>query len=50
LAAWARSVEIHPQTACVWVREDRMPLLFRRLTSGTILVDVAPALLAMGAW
>jgi putative resolvase len=41
LAAWARLVGVHPQTAYVWVREDRMPVPFRRLPSGTILVDVA---------
>jgi putative resolvase len=41
LAAWARSVGVHPQTAYAWVREDRMPVPFRRLPSGTILVDVA---------
>jgi putative resolvase len=40
LAAWARSVGVHPQTAYAWVREDRMPVPFRRLPSGTILVDV----------
>ena len=43
LAAWARSVGVHPQTAYGWVREDRMPVPFRRLPSGTILVDVAAA-------
>jgi putative resolvase len=43
LAAWARSVGVHPQTAYAWVREDRMPVPFRRLPSGTILVDVAAA-------
>ena len=36
-----RSVGVHPQTAYAWVREDRMPVPFRRLPSGTILVDVA---------
>ena len=41
MAAWARSVGVHPQTAYAWVREDRMPVPFRRLPSGTILVDVA---------
>ncbi|HEY6576032.1 MAG TPA: IS607 family transposase [Mycobacterium sp.] len=41
LARWARSVGVHPQTAYAWVREDRMPVPFRRLPSGTILVDVA---------
>lgn len=41
LAAWARSVGVHPQTAYAWVREDRIPVPFRRLPSGTILVDVA---------
>jgi putative resolvase len=41
LAAWARSVGVHPQTAYAWVREDRMQVPFRRLPSGTILVDVA---------
>jgi putative resolvase len=40
LAAWARSVGVHPQTAYAWVREDRMPVPFRRLASGTILVVV----------
>ena len=39
-AAWARSVGVHPQTAYAWVREDRMPVPFPRLPSGTILVDV----------
>jgi len=42
LAEWARSVGVHPQTAYTWVREDRMPVAFRRLASGTILVDVVP--------
>jgi putative resolvase len=42
LAEWARSVGVHPQTAYTWVREDRMPVPFRRLASGTILVDVVP--------
>ncbi|UGT90411.1 IS607 family transposase [Mycobacterium ostraviense] len=41
LAAWARSVGVHPQTAYAWVREDRMPVPYRRLASGTILVDAA---------
>jgi putative resolvase len=41
LAAWARLVGVHPQTAYTWVREDRTPVPFRRLLSGTILVDVA---------
>jgi putative resolvase len=43
LAAGARSVGVHPQTAYAWVREDRMPVPYRRLPSGTILVDVAEA-------
>ena len=33
---------VHPQTAYAWVREDRMPMPFRRVASGTILVDVVP--------
>jgi putative resolvase len=41
LAAWARSVGVHPQRVYAWVREDRIPVPFRRLPSGTILVDVA---------
>jgi putative resolvase len=41
LAALARSVGVHPQTADAWVREGRMPVPFRRLPSCTILVDVA---------
>jgi putative resolvase len=41
MAAWARSVGVHPQTTYAWVREDRMPVPFRRLPSGTILVEVA---------
>src|ERR1700757_778332 len=41
LAAWARSGGVHPQMAYAWVREDRMPVSFRRVPSGTILVDVA---------
>jgi putative resolvase len=36
---------VHPQTAYTWVREDRMPVPFRRLASGTILVD-APSTVA----
>lgn len=34
---------VHPQTAYTWVREDRMPVPFRRLPTGTILVDVVAA-------
>lgn len=41
LAEWARTQGVHPQTAYTWVREDRMPVPFRRLPTGTILVDVA---------
>ncbi|OOK75954.1 IS607 family transposase [Mycobacterium ostraviense] len=41
LAAWARSVGVHPQTAYAWVCEDRMPVRYRRLASGTILVGAA---------
>jgi len=40
LSEWARMQGVHPQTAYAWVREDRMPVPFRRLPSGTILVDV----------
>lgn len=40
LAEWARSVGVHPQTAYAWVRSDRMPVPYRRLPSGTIVVDV----------
>ncbi|HET9875561.1 MAG TPA: IS607 family transposase [Mycobacterium sp.] len=29
LAAWARSVGVHPQTAYAWARQDRMPVPFR---------------------
>jgi putative resolvase len=36
-------VGVHPLTAYAWVREDRMPVPFRRLPSGTILVDVVAA-------
>jgi putative resolvase len=43
LAAWARSVGVHPQTAYAWVREDRRPVPFRRVPWGTVLVDVAAA-------
>jgi putative resolvase len=43
LAASARSVGVHLQTGYAWVREDRRPVPFRRLPSGTILVDVAAA-------
>jgi hypothetical protein len=46
LAGWARSVGVHPQTAYAWVRQDRMPVPFRRLPSVTILVDGAP----VGGW
>jgi putative resolvase len=41
LAVWARPVGVYPQTAYAWVREGRMSAPFRRLPSGTILVDVA---------
>jgi putative resolvase len=34
-------VGVHPQTVYAWVGEDRMPVPFRRLPLGTILVDVA---------
>jgi putative resolvase len=40
LASGARSVGVHLQTAYGWVREDRMPVPFRWLASGAILVGV----------
>jgi putative resolvase len=43
LAEWARVNGVHPQTAYRWFREDRMPVPARRLESGTIWVDAAPA-------
>jgi putative resolvase len=43
LAGWARANGVHPQTAYRWFREDRMPVPARRLESGTIWVDAAPA-------
>jgi putative resolvase len=43
LAEWARVSGIHPQTAYRWFRQDRMPVPARRLASGTIWVDAAPA-------
>lgn len=43
LAEWARMSGIHPQTAYRWFRQDRMPVPARRLASGTIWVDTAPA-------
>jgi putative resolvase len=43
LAEWARTNGVHPQTAYRWFREDRMPVPARRLESGTIWVDAAPA-------
>jgi putative resolvase len=43
LAEWARANGVHPQTAYRWFREDRMPVPARRLESGTIWVDAAPA-------
>lgn len=46
LAEWARLNGVHPQTAYRWVREDRMPVPFRRLASGTILVDAPSAVAA----
>ena len=46
LAEWARVNGVHPQTAYTWVREDRMPVPFRRLPSGTILVDASSAVAA----
>jgi len=41
LAEWARRNGVHPQTAYRWFREGTMPVLARRLPSGTIMVDVA---------
>src|SRR4051794_33508735 len=41
LAVSARSVNMHSQTVSAGAREDRMSVPFRRLPSGTILVDVA---------
>ncbi len=43
LAEWARANGVHPQTAYRWFREDRMPVLARRLESGTIWVETALA-------
>ena len=43
MAEWARANGVHPQTAYRWFREDRMPVPARRLESGTIWVDAAPA-------
>jgi putative resolvase len=43
LAELARANGVHPQTAYRWFREDRMPVPARRLESGTIWVDAAPA-------
>jgi putative resolvase len=43
LAEWARENGVHPQTAYRWFREDRMLVPARRLESGTIWVDAAPA-------
>jgi putative resolvase len=43
LAEWARANGVHPQTAYRWFREGRMPVPARRLESGTIWVDAAPA-------
>jgi len=34
---------VHPQTAYRWFREDKMPVPARRLESGTIWVEAAPA-------
>jgi putative resolvase len=47
LAEWARTQGVHPQTAYTWVREDRMPVPFRRLPTGTILVDIAASACAV---
>jgi putative resolvase len=44
LTTGEHAVGVDPQTANVWVREDRMPVPFRRLLSGTILVDVVEAI------
>jgi putative resolvase len=46
LAEWARANGVHPQTAYTWVREGRMPVPFRRLPSGTILVGAPSAVAA----
>ena len=40
LREWAVSQGIHYQTAWTWVRDDNMPVPFRRTPTGTILVDV----------
>jgi putative resolvase len=42
LAEWARVNRGHPQTACRWFGQDRMPVPARRLASGTIWVDEVP--------
>ncbi|MDZ5447233.1 IS607 family transposase [Micromonospora sp. 4G57] len=41
LAEWACRNGVHPQTAYRWFREGIMPVPARRLSSGTIMVDVA---------
>ncbi len=43
LAEWAFGNGVHPQAACRWFREGRMPVPARRLVSGTIWVDSAPS-------
>lgn len=48
LAVWARLNGVHPQTAYRWFGQGRMPVPARRLPSGTIWVDAAPARAAGG--
>jgi predicted site-specific integrase-resolvase len=47
LAEWARSQDIHPQTAYRWFREGTMPVPARRLPTGTIVLD-SPAAVNQG--
>lgn len=46
MVVWARLVGVHPRTAYLWVREDRMPVPISAVAvgQGTILGDVAEAI------
>ena len=43
LGDWARQQHIHPRTARRWFEAGALPVPARRLPSGTILVEEAPA-------
>ena len=48
LSVWARRQGISYQTAWRWVKDDVMPVPWRQLPTGTILVDASSEKLAGG--